>query len=100
MFTNMFNALARSFERTGSHHISPSRSRRTNRRYTFNEGIEGLEGRLAPSGGVAPVTVTVTNQTDPSTPTDPGDPGYPGDGSDSGVGTFAGAAPSQQQTIG
>jgi hypothetical protein len=81
MFANMFNVLAKSFARSGSDVISPVRSRRTNRRYSFNEGIEGLEGRLAPSGGVATVTVTVTNQTDTSTQTDTGD------GSDSDDGT-------------
>ena len=81
MFTNMFNALAEGFSRSGSHRISPVRSRRTNRRYSFNEGIEGLEGRLAPGGGgLGTVTVTVTNQTDSSTPTDPSDGSDPGDG--------------------
>jgi hypothetical protein len=78
MFTHMFSILGKGFARSGSHRISPVRSRRTNRRYSFNEGIEGLEGRLAPSDVVGVVTVTVTNQTDPST--DPGDGSDPVDG--------------------
>jgi len=99
MLTNIFNVLANSFSRSGSHRMSPVRSRRTNRRLSFNEGIEGLEGRLAPSGGVAPVTVTVTNQTDTSTTTDSGDGSDTSDGSDTGYGTIVAVSSTQQGTI-
>jgi hypothetical protein len=99
MFTTMLDVLAKSFARSGSQHVSAVRSRRTNRRFSFNEGIEGLEGRMAPSGGVATVTVTVTNQTDTSTSTstttDTGDGSDTSDGSDTGFGTVVGISPTQ-----
>jgi hypothetical protein len=102
MFTNILSALAKSFSESGSHRTSSARSRRTNRRYTFNEGIEGLEGRLALSGGVAAITVTVTNQTDTSTTTGTGDQGdgsNQGDGSGQGDLTTVTVVSSQQQTV-
>ena len=92
MFTTMFNVLAKSFAQSDSHRLSPIRSRRTNRRYSFSEGIEGLEGRVALSGGVASVTVTVTNQTDPSNPTNPDG------GTNSGDGTYVVVYSTQQDS--
>lgn len=80
MITTLFNLMAKSFARSGSDRMSTVRSRRANRRYAFHEGIEGLEGRLAPSGGLGVVTVTVTNQTDTSTQTNPDDGTDPDDG--------------------
>jgi hypothetical protein len=64
MMTNIFNKLFNSFSQTSSDHNPSRRNRRTNRHFSICQGIEGLEGRLAPSGGIAPITVTVTNQTD------------------------------------
>ena len=66
MLTNMFNKLSNGFSRTGSDRNSSARNGRTNRRYPISRGIEGLEGRLAPSGDLGTVGLTVTN-TDPTT---------------------------------
>ena len=86
MTSNMFNQLFQSFSRTGSDRKSSVRNTRPNRRYSLCLGLEGLEGRLAPSGGIAPVGVTVTNQGD-TTPSNPGDPTTGQNGSTNPVAT-------------
>ena len=64
----MFKTLARMVLGTGRHPLSIDHISRPNRRRHFFGGLEGLEGRLAPTS-IAPITVTVTNQqpTQPST---------------------------------
>jgi hypothetical protein len=69
MITAMFSKLSQGFSRNGSDRNGSARKIRTNRRYPIWQGIEGLEGRMAPSGGVGTVTVTVTNQGDTGTDT-------------------------------
>jgi hypothetical protein len=73
MITNIFNKLFDGFSQTPCNPNPSRRNRRINRHFSISQGIEGLEGRLAPSGGIAPILVTVTNQTDTgtSTPDDP-----------------------------
>ena len=79
MFTNIIGKLSERFSRNGTgHKDSARRSGRANRRYAIGQGIEGLEGRLALSGAIAPILVTVTNQPPPppvqTTPIDLADP--------------------------
>jgi hypothetical protein len=95
MMTNMFKELFQSFSRTGSDRTSSLRSCRTNRRYPIGLGIEGLEGRVALSGGIAPVTVTVTNQADTSTPT----PNSPDDSTDAADPTIIELNSTDQETL-
>jgi hypothetical protein len=88
MIANMFNKLSNFFSRTGSDHNPAARKSRTNRRCSICRGIEGLEGRLAPSGGFAPSVSPGTADMAPSPqmgvpPTittvtnDPNDPNVP-----------------------
>lgn len=83
-------SLTPAFSRTASQRPSPSPVRRPNRRFTPGAGLDGLEGRLAPSflfpgsmqSNGAFLTTTVTNQD-----------GSTGTGGPTTIGTNPGTAP-------
>ena len=68
MTINMLKKIAGMVLGTGRHAVSVDRIRRPNRSRTFFQGLEGLDGRLAP-GSIAPILVTVTNQPPTQAPT-------------------------------
>lgn len=76
MINCMFKTIARMALGTGRNPLSINQISRPNRRRHFFAGLEGLEGRLAPTG-IAPITVTVTNQQPTRPPTTPPAPVQP-----------------------
>ena len=68
MIANLVTKLANVISGTGIELNAPARNRRVNRRYSFCQGIEGLEMRLSPTMVVPPL-ITVTNQSSGSSST-------------------------------
>jgi hypothetical protein len=60
MIANVFNKVFNNFSQTSSSPNPSRQNRRANRHFSICEGIERLEGRLAPSGGSVPILITET----------------------------------------
>jgi hypothetical protein len=58
--TPMFETMARTFGRSTSERSTTSR-RRPSRRFVSGFGLEGLEGRLAPSSFISPSTASTSS---------------------------------------